>query len=381
MKYTANRSDIKMPALIAILSLLILALLSTSAFAKKNRVIRSGDPFPEIILPATESINDSNYLGIEVGQPFTPSQINTAAILIEFINVHCPHCIEQAPSYNKLYAHIEKHLKIRDKIKIIAIAVGNSESEVATFKSTHNIPFPLFADTDFTIWRAIGGKASPFSVFVRLRDATAESSSTGVVCATHTGTNHRYRKTYSQLVDIMEMSEDEVTEFIQEKIAEHPPEIEPGSDEALQDQAYHALRQLGRVTRFTPINLDSFNHVYKARIFKDKQSKILYAHVVNRSPVCDVCHGVKFIYIFNNTGEIIDIVPLDITKKGNVAWSIEDMEKLKNQLIGQNLKHPQSFNPDIDAITSATMSTSIIYDSISQGQILMEMLELNNHLK
>lgn len=381
MKNNADLSDIKITVTNVILSLLILTVLNTSAFALNKRVIRSGDTFPEIILPAPDSVSDSTYLGIEAGQPFTPSQIKAEVLLIEFFNVHCPHCIEQAPSYNKLYARIEKHRENREKIKIIAIAVGNLASEVNTFKSTHNIPFPVFADTNFTIWRTIGGKVSPFSVFVRQRQSNADDHSTGVVCATHSGTNHRYRKIYSQLVDIMEMTEDEMSEFVQEKIAEQPPEPEPDSTEALKDQAYHAFRQLGRVTSFTPINLDSFDHVYKARIFKDKQSKILYAHVVNRTPVCDVCHDVKLIYIFNEIGEIIDIVPLDITKKGNVSWNVEDMKKLKKQLIGRNLKYPQPFNPDIDAITSATMSTSIIYDSISQGEILMEMLELNNHLK
>lgn len=381
MKDNANRYGTKLPVLIVILALIFFTALSTSAFAIKTKVIRSGDPFPEIVLPSPETIDDSNYLGIEAGQPFSPSQIKAEVVLIEFFNVHCPHCVEQAPSYNKLYKHIQKHQKNRDKIKIISIAVGNLASEVDTFKSTHNIPFPVFTDTDFTIWRAIGGKVSPFSVFVRQRHSTTGDHSAGVVCATHSGTNHRYRKTYSLLVNIMEMTEDEVAEFIQEKIAEQPPEPEPDSDEALKDHTYHAFRQLGRVTSFKQITLDSFDHVYKARIFKDKQSTVLYAKVVNRYPVCDVCHNVKLIYIFNGAGEIIDIEPLNITKRSNVAWSIEDMKKLKKQLVGRNLKQPQPFNPDIDAITSATMSTSIIYDSISQGERLMEILELNNHLK
>ena len=381
MKNNANLSDIKIPALIAILSLFILTVLNTSAFAVNKRVVRSGDTFPEIILPAPNAVSDSTYLGIEAGQPFTPSQIKAEVLLIEFFNVHCPHCIEQAPSYNKLYARIEKHLENREKIKIIAIAVGNLASEVDTFKSTHNIPFPVFTDTNFTSWRAIGGKVSPFSVFVRQRHSTTDDHSTGVVCATHIGTNHRYRKIYSQLVDIMEMTEDEISEFIQEKIAQHPPEPEPDSDEAVKDQTYHAFRQLGRVMSFTPINLDSFDHVYKARVFKDKQSNVLYAKVVNRNPVCDVCHKVKIIYIFNGAGEIIDITPLNISKKGNVAWNVEDVKRLKQQLIGRNLKQPQPFNPDVDAITSATISTAVIYDSISQSKRLMEMLELNNHLK
>lgn len=381
MKDKVKHHRTMLPVVIVLLSFILTTLLSTSAFAIKTRVIRTGDPFPEITLPSPEAINDSNYLGVEAGQSFTPSQIKAEVLLIEFFNVHCPHCVEQAPSYNKLFKYIQKKRQNRDKIKIISIAVGNLASEVDTFKSTHNIPFPIFTDTDFTIWRAIGGKVSPFSVFVRQRDSTTSGHPAGIVCATHSGTNHRYRKIYSQLVNIMEMTEGEVAEFIQEKVAEHPPEPEPDSDEALQDQTYHAFRQLGRVTSFAPITLDSFDYVYKARVFKDKHSTLLYAKVVNRPPVCDVCHNVKIIYIFNGSGEIIDIAPLSISKKGNVAWNVDDVEKLKQRLIGRNLKQPQPFNPDIDAITSATISSSVIYDSISRGARLMEMLELNNHLK
>lgn len=131
------------------------------------------------------------------------------------------------------------------------------------------------------------------------------------------------------------------------------------------------------ITENFPVS--SFN--LKVRVFKDKQSKVLYAKVVIRNTVCDVCHKVKLIYIFNGAGEIIDITPLNISKNDNVAWSVEDMKKLKQNLIGRNLKRPQPFNPDVDAITSATISTAMIYDSISQGKRLMEMLELNNHLK
>lgn len=381
MKNRFNRVITK-TILIAITLLFIFCPTSPNpALAGQNRVIHSGQIFPEVILPAPQTVTESNYLGIRLGQAFTPSQINADVVLIEFLNVHCPHCIEQAPSYNKLYNYIQKHPENSDRLKIIAIAVGNLTHEVDTFKSNYNILFPVFADTNFAIWGAIGGKVSPFSVIIRQRHSTTDSHSAAVVCATHSGTNHRYRKIYSQLVDIMEMSDDEVAEFVQDKITEQPPEPEPDSDEALSDQAYHALRQLGRVTSFTAIDLDPFDHVYRARIFKDKQSNILFAKVVTRSPVCDVCHEVKLIYIFNGAGEIIEIVPLSISKKGNVPWSIEDINRLRKQLIGRNLKYPQPFNPEIDAITSATISTSVIYDSISQGRKLVEMLESNNQLE
>lgn len=354
---------------------------ATSTYAAPKGVIRSGDMFPEIILPSPHNSVDATYLGVTAGQGFTPSQIDADVLLIEFFNVHCPHCIEQAPSYNKLYRHIQKHLNTKDHIKMISIAVGNLDDEVEAFKSEHQIPYPVFCDTNFAIWRAIGGKVSPFSVFVRQNHFNSESHTAGVICATHSGTNHRYRKIYSQLEDILEMTEEELTSFVADKIADRPAEPAPDSEEALSDQCYHALRQLGRVTSFTKIDLEEFDSVYSARVHKNRKSTALYAKVVNRATACDVCHDIRLIYIFNSTGKIIDIAPISLSKSGNAPWDLDDIKKLKQRLVGRNLNEPQPFYPDVDAITSATISTSIIFDSISQGQLLLEALDQHNHLK
>jgi len=366
---------------INLIFLIIAIFFTASIYAAPKSIIRSGDRFPEIVLPAPQNTSDAAYLGVTKGQGFTPSQIDAEVLLIEFFNVHCPHCIEQAPSYNKLYRHIQKHLNTKDHIKMISIAVGNLAAEVETFKAEHQIPYPVFADSNFNIWRAIGGKVSPFSVFIRQNHFNSDSYSAGVVCATHSGTNHRYRKIYSQLEDLLVMTEEELTAFVDNKIADRPAEPAPDSEEALADHCYHALRQLGRVTSFTKIDLAQFNSVYKARVHKNRKSTVLYAKLVNRPTACDVCHGIKLIYIFNSAGEIIDIAPISLSKSGNGSWDLDDIKKLKQRLIGRNLKDPKPFQPDVDAITSATISTSIIFDSISQGQLLLEALEQHNHLK
>lgn len=349
-----------------------------SVFAAPKSVIRSGDSFPEVLLPAPMDSTEAAYLGVKEGQGFTASQIDADVLLIEFFNVHCPHCIEQAPSYNKLYRHIQKHLTTKDRIKMISIAVGNLAEEVDAFKAQQQIPYPVFTDTNFSVWRAVGGKVSPFSVFIRQKHYVPENYTAGIVCATHSGANHRYRKIYSHLEDLLEMTELELSTFVNNAIADRPAEPAPDSEEALADQSYHALRQLGRVTGFKKIDLEEFDFVYSGRIHKDRKLTILYAKVINRSTACDVCHDVKLIYIFNASGEIIDITAISISKMGNAAWDLDDINKLKQRLIGRNLNEPQPFQPKVDAITSATISTSIIFDSISQGQQLLEALD---HLK
>ncbi|MEA3465014.1 MAG: TlpA disulfide reductase family protein [Thermodesulfobacteriota bacterium] len=355
--------------------ILMMVLSTSSSFALKKKIIHSGQPFPEVTLPIPGNNQDRTYLGLTHTGKFTPKQIQTEVLLIEFFNIHCPHCIEQVPSYNKLFHHIKEKSNGEVTLKMISIAVGNLQQEVDAFRAQHNIPFPVFADTNFNAWRAIGGKASPFSVFIR-----QGKNNPGIVCATHLGTNHSYRNVYSQMVDILELTPTEITRFAQKTIDETPPKPELFSPAILKEETYDAFRRLGRVKGFTKIELINHEQVYKARIYKNRNPKHLFAQVVNRATACDVCHDIHFIYIFNLAGEIIDIIPLQLPKAGNKLWDKNDIKKLRERLIGRNLKQPQPFSPDIDAITSATISSAMIFDSIAQGKELMDELQRMNQL-
>lgn len=359
----------------AFITVYFLAISASSSFALKKKIIYSGQPFPQVNLPVPDNDRARTYLGLNSSGNVTSHQIKAEVLLIEFFNVHCPHCVEQVPIYNKLFHHIEKKSKGKNTLKMISIAVGNIQQEVDDFRKQHNIPFPVFADSNFKVWRAIGGKASPFSVFVR-----HGKNMPGIVCATHLGINHNYRKIYSHMVDILEMTPTEIAIFAKKTIDEAPPIPEPFSPEVLKEETREAFRRLGRVTGFTQIKLDNHEHVYKARIFKNRKSQRLFAQVVNRATACDVCHDVHFIYIFNLAGEIIDIVPLQLPKGDNKLWDKDDIKKLKKRLIGRNLNQPQPFSPNIDAISSATISSATIYDSIVQGKNLMIELQRLNHL-
>lgn len=63
-----------------------------------------------------------------------------------------------------------------------------------------------------------------------------------------------------------------------------------------------------------------------------------------------------------------------MTKDGNVLLNEEDVAKMHERVVGQYLTAPRPFDPKVDAVTSATISSALIFDSIAQGEALLKEL-------
>ena len=116
------------------------------------------------------------------------------------------------------------------------------------------------------------------------------------------------------------------------------------------------------------VTLENGVDLYVTMLAPRTRGAYLFSRVESRLSVCDVCHDTHFIYTFDQEGIIRDFMSIGITKYGNVPWTAEDVKKMKSGLVGKSIFSPFTFNPKVDAVTTATMSSSLIFEAIGQAQ-------------
>ncbi|WP_303720612.1 TlpA disulfide reductase family protein [Malonomonas rubra] len=331
-----------------------------------------GDSFPEIQLPAPQSAKQRAYLGLPDQQPFTLKQVTGKVVLVEMLNVLCPHCRKQTKPYNQLYRMIEADPETRGRIKMLGVAVANSPEQIEDFVDIYDVLFPVVADRSFKLHRALRAGPTPFSLYV-LRD---KPGGTSIIAGTQLGEDYKMDDLFSYLKEMLSMPISEFsvprekTELVAEKL--HPPQAD-GEIAQMIEQSFAAQGE--QLSDFRRLELESGRWVYTATVTRNGKRQPLFAEVANRSAICDICHSVHFYYLFDRTGLILDFVPLHLTKYGNVEWNLLEVYNFRKRVIGKHLAGNWQFDPTIDAVTSATMTSAIIFDNFDQGRVLLEELQ------
>lgn len=125
---------------------------------------KKGEKLLEISLETPESREMQEYLGLSSKPLFIINDIDADVVVVEIFSMYCPHCQREAPMINRFYDLLVKRKTPGANIKFLGIGVGNSQFEVDYFRKTYAISFPLFADGDFVVHKALGEVGTPYFI-------------------------------------------------------------------------------------------------------------------------------------------------------------------------------------------------------------------------
>jgi len=332
-------------------------------------------PFPDLTFTQALSKEEQVYLGIYGKKSFSIRDIRGNLILIEFISVYCVSCQRQAPIFNELYSSIEKDPRLKGNVKMIGVAAGNSLHEVEIYKKQYNVPYPILSDSKFDVHAAVGSPRTPFTIWIR-KDAQRR----GIVVSTHLG-----------MMDLRSAAE-ETKAVLQYNLALLKPKkgtvyegdalMPPLTEEELMAKAKEGMESTGgKVLKIEKISLKDGDWIYWGRVDFGTRQENLFSKLASRRAVCDICHDTFFIYTFNREGKVIDIVPIQLTKIGNLNWTEEDIKKLKVRTIGRSILSPFTFDSGVDSVSGATITALLIFDSLDKAKGIFEKLKKEGYVK
>ena len=161
----------RMVIILATFAVCLVALHGARVAAEEPMI--TGDVLATIQLPVPQDPGAKTYLGLTEEGSFALSQIKAQVIMIEIFNMYCNNCQREAPRVNELYQLMNKDPKLKGKIKMIGIGVGNTPLEVEVFRKTYQVSFPLFPDADYAIHKTCGEVRTPYFIGVKI---TADGS-------------------------------------------------------------------------------------------------------------------------------------------------------------------------------------------------------------
>lgn len=329
---------------------------------------RLGTVIPVFSIPVPPNEVYKSYLKLEGEGTFQPGDMEAKLVLIEVLNVHCVSCLYMAPYMNELYAKIEKDPELKGRVKMMGIGAGNDKWEIARNEGMYK--FPIIPDEDYEFHNLVGAPATPFLIF-----AQPFGQGRLFVVDSHLG---RLEDSDVLLSMVREASNTDISKLTatpeEKRVREGQADLViPLSDSELMKKIRQSLAIMGEeLNEIKKIELPNLGTVYAGILKKSKRP--VFARVVARKIPCVDCHDVFFIYSFDDEGRFLQFVPISISKLYNEEWDEKDIRKIQNHFKGKSLLEDIPFHPKVDAVTSATISSKLIFDSISRTRLVIKKL-------
>ena len=361
--------------------------LAPAGAREKGKIITAGDFFPGFSFPMTLSRGEVEYLGLPTkflglmkGETFVLKDIKADLVVVEYMNKYCFSCQLQAPVMNQVYETVGKDPQLQGKVKFLGIAAGNNQTEVDSFKAEKKIPFPIIPDSKFMAYEAIGDPgATPFTLLVRRTDSglIVTAAKIGLVKNPETWMKEIQESLGADWIALLKQPKD--TSFQESKankllLKYSPEDILKKAQESMASRKW-------KVQKVAKVNLSDEEDIFVGEIQGGSPKSYLFSKLVSRAPTCDVCHATHFFMVFDEKGMIVNFLPLQVTKQNNIAWESQEIEKMKQRLVGRSILQPTDFDPQVDSVSSATMTAALIVDSVNKAKGLYEGLKGKGYIK
>ena len=173
-----------MRKLLVITTALVLCLASQPGIAGESTLVQvNADTLASLRFPFSGSDAHRAYLGIPAGETLALKEVKADNLLIVVFNAFCTICQADAPFLNAMYQMVEEDLALKGRTKVVGIATGNTAAEVEDFRQKYQVPFPLVADTNYSL-----SKAMPENLRTPMLVAARTSAPEGIqIISTHFG--------------------------------------------------------------------------------------------------------------------------------------------------------------------------------------------------
>ncbi len=309
------------------------------------------------------SVLNKQYLGLEDDVKPTLKNIDADVVIVEFMSVYCPSCQKQVPIFNELYSAIKKDAMLQAKVKMISIGVGNNRREVKHFVEERKVVFPILPDPKFAIYeRLVAAMRTPYTIMLR-KDRKGSLMPVNF----HMGLIRSYESYLAKIRAAIQQNEDTLKSKQGETIDAKHSELKLSAEELMVKVSESMIRVSGDEDINITLKVVSARKEPEVYEGSSKDARF-FAVVVNREAVCDVCHAIQFMYTFDEKGKIVDFQPIYLTKDGNKMWDEKDIGKMRSRVIGRSILQSPGFDPEIDSVTSATISSAVMFQALSKGQ-------------
>jgi peroxiredoxin len=368
--------------------LLILSSSLAPAWAKeKTKVVTAGDFFPDFAFPMTLTTGEIEYLGLPTkflglikGDTFSLKDIKGDLVVLEYMNKYCFSCQLQAPVLNQVYEMVGQDPQLRGRVKFLSIAAGNNQTEANSFKAEKGVQFPIIPDSKFLAYEAIGDPgATPFTLMIRKTDSGLLVARVKIGL---TREAQRFMKEINESLSadwnvlVKQQKDLSVQEKREKKL------LLRYKEEELLKKAQESMRSpKWKVLNVAKVKLPDDEDIYVGEIQAGNQKSYLFARLASRAPTCDICHATHFFFTFDEKGMIVNFLPLQVTKVDNVSWDSKETEKIKGRLVGRSILQPTDFDPQVDSVSSATMTAALIVDSVNKAKSLYDGLRSKGYIK